>query len=971
MADLSYDESLGRKHTHSDNITHGDRTHTHSDNIIHEDSFSHADIVSRTNEHLTTGDKDVIIDDVGHDSEADNTNSYTCDTCWKSFAHKSKLMDHKETEHSTFTCRICSDCFNQKAHLRKHYEAKHPGQCPDCRKRFPKQIACDQHIRDVHGKPDQTKFTCAECTMTFSTKQNYQKHYDSKHPPQCPHCKKYFHKQVDLDQHIRDVHEKAVIIEFTCNECRLTFNQKQSYNQHMKRFHIKSPKHSANKDGLCYFGKLRNRHTDCFCNTAVHKLANITKFRDYIMNLSTEFLRNKPVSRTLKEIFTAMSSDPDATLDIVNAFRLRKYVNPQTFNDGRQHGIMDFVHNVLEGVANEEEMDKNIIANKEYDPYSVEDVCRNQIGQSVVRKMFFWVIETVFQCTNLKCEISYSRFQTHSYLNVNIPNEVTDEEYKMFNGEQKKQYDDDRTLKACYTNYFLPETDTTKINLVRCNVCKEESPANAISMVHSAPDVGLLSLARIKVDYNGPGGSYRELKNENDISYPHKISFTANTDEQYKLKFVGNHIGRSIQWGHYHGYIRKDLEDTEAWYKAEDSERVKTITDRMVKEELSHAYSFVYLKQQPTKIEDATKVTKHDNLDTEEEKDVNIDHHLLSDDESDSAKHVKETIDNVEDEDVILISEKTKETVIIDLNSSQEQHLSDGSDNDNVILTETDGDTEILSDHPNDDSNDYSENINNDSAEINTDHMEDCSEVLGILLKEELILQIVATLPQSARLVYVKFFKQKSNLNLKTDFNRPDVIEFDLVRCLVSLEDYLAEENKVVNYLTFLEDMLSQLREVEINVYFTIPSKKIELLSLTELLKFYKINDINIPPHTWCESVLAEENIDEIPSTVEEDTLHEESQPEQQPTPMEDIGEDVEADQQYQFRCDHCNLYFLSNEELDKHEENDHLMDEPLKTDETPLKAESKENLEDDISEEDGKKFNCNQCTKSYFHKSD
>ena len=115
------------------------------------------------------------------------------------------------------------------------------------------------------------------------------------------------------------------------------------------------------------------------------------------------------------------------------------------------------------------------------------------------------------------------------------------------------------------------------------------------------------------------------------------------------------------------------------------------------------------------------------------------------------------------------------------------------------------------------------------------------------------------------------------------------------------------------------------------------------------------------------------ENIDEIPSNVEED---EESQPEQQPTAMEDIGEDLEADQQQQFRCDHCNLYFLSKEELDKHEENDHLMDEksgtePTKTDEIPLKAESKLNLDDDVSEEDGKKFNCNQCTKSDFHKSD
>ena len=88
--------------------------------------------------------------------------------------------------------------------------------------------------------------------------------------------------------------------------------------------------------------------------------------------------------------------------------------------------------------------------------------------------------------------------------------------------------------------------------------------------------------------------TYRTFKNKNVITYPKSISLTSNPDEQYNLKFVGNHIGRSLHVGHYHGYIREAITDTsenQSWYKAEDSEEVKTISDKMVKQDLSNAYS--------------------------------------------------------------------------------------------------------------------------------------------------------------------------------------------------------------------------------------------------------------------------------------------------------------------------------------------------------------------------------------------
>ena len=102
---------------------------------------------------------------------------------------------------------------------------------------------------------------------------------------------------------------------------------------------------------------------------------------------------------------------------------------------------------------------------------------------------------------------------------------------------------------------------------------------------------------------------------------------------------------------------------------------------------------------------------------------------------------------------------------------------------------------------------------------------------------------------------------------------------------------------------------------------------------------------------------------------------------------IDDIGEDIEADQSNQFHCDQCNQYFVLKEHLDKHENEVHCMDkEPSDNaedmDPDSVKScddiakdpsDSAENIvEDEANLSDGrKKFSCNQCKKSYLHKSD
>ena len=80
--------------------------------------------------------------------------------------------------------------------------------------------------------------------------------------------------------------------------------------------------------------------------------------------------------------------------------------------------------------------------------------------------------------------------------------------------------------------------------------------------------------------------------------------------------------------------------------------------------------------------------------------------------------------------------------------------LSDGSSNGNII----ESDSERLSDHSGDDSNESVESVIKDSTKVETECY--CDEVLGFGLKKELIEQIVASLPPTTRLEYLQFFNE-------------------------------------------------------------------------------------------------------------------------------------------------------------------------------------------------------------------
>ena len=88
---------------------------------------------------------------------------------------------------------------------------------------------------------------------------------------------------------------------------------------------------------------------DCFCNTGVHILANCPAFRNYIMNLENNKIKNKPATRILKEIFSEMKTNAAHSF-ITDTFELKKEL--LHLDDGQQHDVFQFIEDLKRIFAN-------------------------------------------------------------------------------------------------------------------------------------------------------------------------------------------------------------------------------------------------------------------------------------------------------------------------------------------------------------------------------------------------------------------------------------------------------------------------------------------------------------------------------------------------------------------------------------------------------------------------------------------
>ncbi|XP_052863448.1 zinc finger protein OZF-like [Anopheles cruzii] len=165
---------------------------------------------------------------------------FTCHMCSKEFTNRSAYTTHmrKHTlaENKPFLCPQCGKCFRRKdylqVHLRRHTGEK-PFKCQYCDKAFPR--ATDLNIHVKYHKNEKVH-TCVICGKSFHRQYNLTVHsrlHTGEKPYQCPHCPKQFNQSYDLIVHIR----RHTGERFKCDVCDSAFLHISQLNQHLRDIH--------------------------------------------------------------------------------------------------------------------------------------------------------------------------------------------------------------------------------------------------------------------------------------------------------------------------------------------------------------------------------------------------------------------------------------------------------------------------------------------------------------------------------------------------------------------------------------------------------------------------------------------------------------------------------------------------------------------------------------------------------------
>lgn len=125
------------------------------------------------------------------------SSSLSCKQCDKVYAHQQSLHNHTkkshpESEKLSFLCSQCPKSFDSEKKLKVHEQVHMPDDkkmihpCPYCEKRFTKSVNVQAHVRSIHQM--ERPFLCSDCGKNFSTKGALKEHqiiHSDIYPYQC------------------------------------------------------------------------------------------------------------------------------------------------------------------------------------------------------------------------------------------------------------------------------------------------------------------------------------------------------------------------------------------------------------------------------------------------------------------------------------------------------------------------------------------------------------------------------------------------------------------------------------------------------------------------------------------------------------------------------------------------------------------------------------------------------------------
>ncbi|XP_063438084.1 PR domain zinc finger protein 5-like isoform X2 [Mytilus trossulus] len=191
--------------------------------------------------------------------EGEELQEYQCRYCDMQFPLKSQLREHEKShdelkDQYKFRCPLCPKIYTVGTSLRHHLKDAHKESricCLVCRKFYDSEFDYNQHMGNHHQtvKKKVSPFSCKKCGKTFEQlyhlkrhnryfhnavgericklclkickdKEEYQEHikeHEWDKPNMCSFCRVPFPSKAELEEHVRDTHDKGV--RYMCEVC--------------------------------------------------------------------------------------------------------------------------------------------------------------------------------------------------------------------------------------------------------------------------------------------------------------------------------------------------------------------------------------------------------------------------------------------------------------------------------------------------------------------------------------------------------------------------------------------------------------------------------------------------------------------------------------------------------------------------------------------------------------------------------